>query len=47
MMHVIIETGHQTVNDTNIGLIVIKLMMKQVQELGAQNKLPENWPIIR
>ena len=47
MMCVIIEKGHQTVNEPNIDLIVIKLMMQQVQELGAQNKLPENWPIIR
>ena len=46
-MRVIIETGHQTVNDLNIDLIVIKLMMQQVQELGLQNKLLENRPIIR
>ena len=46
-MCLIIETGHQTVNDPNIDLIVIKLMMQQVQELMAQNKLSENQPIIR
>ena len=46
-MCVIVETGYQTVNDPNIDLIVIKLMIQQVQELGVQNKLPENRPIIR
>ena len=46
MTHVIIETGHQRVNNLNIDLIVIKFMMYQVHELGYKINYRQTGPIL-